>query len=176
MEYFIDEEFLEDGQTIMLISLGIVALDGREFYVEFDFDEQRVLDFPDPFVRDQVLPHLQWPKGSRLPIATVRERLEQFLLFDAPRPLTEATHNGWNKPRFWGYYADYDWVGLCRIWGRMVDLPPWMPQLCLDLQQWWIQMGSLPGLRPPAHATQHHALEDARWHRDFYLKLRGVNP
>lgn len=39
MRYFYDTEFIEDGKTIDLISIGIVAEDGRELYlqsVEFD--------------------------------------------------------------------------------------------------------------------------------------------
>ena len=32
MRYFYDTEFLEDGETIDLISIGIVAEDGREYY------------------------------------------------------------------------------------------------------------------------------------------------
>ena len=33
MRYFYDTEFLEDGRTIDLISIGIVAEDGRELYL-----------------------------------------------------------------------------------------------------------------------------------------------
>ncbi len=39
MRYWYDTEFIEDGKTIDLISIGIVAEDGRELYlqsVEFD--------------------------------------------------------------------------------------------------------------------------------------------
>lgn len=32
MKYFLDTEFIEDGVTIDLISIGIVSDDGREFY------------------------------------------------------------------------------------------------------------------------------------------------
>lgn len=32
MKYFFDIEFLEDGRTIELISIGIVAEDGSEYY------------------------------------------------------------------------------------------------------------------------------------------------
>lgn len=32
MKYFLDTEFHEDGKTIDLISIGIVAEDGREYY------------------------------------------------------------------------------------------------------------------------------------------------
>ena len=40
MKYFLDTEFIEDGKTIDLISIGIVAEDGREYYAinsECDF-------------------------------------------------------------------------------------------------------------------------------------------
>ncbi len=32
VKYFIDSEFVDDGRTIDLISIGIVAEDGRELY------------------------------------------------------------------------------------------------------------------------------------------------
>ena len=32
MKYFYDTEFIEDGSTIELISIGVVAEDGREYY------------------------------------------------------------------------------------------------------------------------------------------------
>lgn len=32
MRYFFDTEFYEDGKTIDLVSIGIVAEDGRELY------------------------------------------------------------------------------------------------------------------------------------------------
>lgn len=34
MKYFFDTEFIEDGKTIELLSIGIVSEDGREFYAE----------------------------------------------------------------------------------------------------------------------------------------------
>ena len=44
--YFYDCEFIEDGRTIELVSIGVVAQDGREFYAvstEFDPDTGRAL-------------------------------------------------------------------------------------------------------------------------------------
>jgi hypothetical protein len=35
-DYWYDTEFLEDGRTIDLISIGIVAEDGREYYAVSD--------------------------------------------------------------------------------------------------------------------------------------------
>jgi hypothetical protein len=33
MKYFLDTEFIEDGKTIDLISIALVAEDGREIYL-----------------------------------------------------------------------------------------------------------------------------------------------
>ena len=42
MRYFYDCEFIEDGRTIELVSIGVVAEDGREFYaVSTEFDPER---------------------------------------------------------------------------------------------------------------------------------------
>lgn len=40
-----------------------------------------------------------------------------------------------DKPEFYAYYADYDWVLFCSLFGRMIDLPPEFPQYCRDLKQ-----------------------------------------
>ena len=58
MRFFYDSEFIEDGTTIELISIGVVAEDGREFYaVSTEFDPARAGDW----VRANVLPKLPSP-------------------------------------------------------------------------------------------------------------------
>lgn len=52
MRFFIDAEFIEDGRTIDLISIGIVREDGREFYaINDDCDWDKASDW----VRENVL-------------------------------------------------------------------------------------------------------------------------
>lgn len=62
MRYFLDTEFIEDGRTIDLLSIGIVCEDGREFYAEVD---QRDVDHEkaDEWVRTNVISHL-WHKQA----------------------------------------------------------------------------------------------------------------
>lgn len=36
---------------------------------------------------------------------------------------------------FYGYYADYDWVAFCWLFGNMIDLPKDFPMYCIDLKQ-----------------------------------------
>lgn len=40
-----------------------------------------------------------------------------------------------DKPKFYSYYADYDWVVICWLFGRMIDLPTGFPMFCFDLKQ-----------------------------------------
>lgn len=39
------------------------------------------------------------------------------------------------QPEFYAYYADYDWVLLCSLFGSMMQLPPGFPMYCKDLKQ-----------------------------------------
>ncbi len=74
-------------------------------------------------------------------------------------------------PEFWGYYADYDWVALCWLYGGMVDLPTHFPMFCMDLHQWWVQLGSR-NIKPP-QSFEHHALTDARWNHQLWKVLEA---
>lgn len=40
-----------------------------------------------------------------------------------------------DKTEFYAFYADYDWVVFCWLFGRMVDLPKGFPMYCTDLKQ-----------------------------------------
>lgn len=44
---------------------------------------------------------------------------------------------GWDTEpiEFYGYYADYDWVLFCSLFGKMIDLPHDFPMYCRDLKQ-----------------------------------------
>ena len=37
--------------------------------------------------------------------------------------------------QFYGYYADYDWVVFCWLFGKMINLPNGFPMYCVDLKQ-----------------------------------------
>ncbi len=39
------------------------------------------------------------------------------------------------NPEFYAYYADYDWVAFCWLFGKMMDLPKGFPMYCRDLKQ-----------------------------------------
>jgi hypothetical protein len=154
MKYFLDTEFYEDGTTIDLISIGIVAEDGREFYaVSQDAQLHRV----SLWIRNNVLPHLpKYDDPAWMPREQIAFKLQQFVYGDGPI-------------EFWAYYADYDWVALCQLFGTMMDLPTGFPKFCRDLKQLSVDVGSPKHLADPT--DEHNALADARWNRDLYAFL-----
>lgn len=155
--YFFDTEFAEDGRTIDLISIGVVAEDGREFYaISTEFDAEVCNDW----VKDNVLPLLP-PRmdGRWMSRAQIRTALLAFV--------------GVDKPEWWAYYADYDWVALCQLFGTMMDLPDGWPMYCRDIKQLCDEQGN-PRL-PEQAGTEHDALADARWNVEAHSFLTSAS-
>lgn len=78
----------------------------------------------------------------------------------------EADKN--NKPEFWAYFADYDWIVFCWFYGRMIDLPKGYPQFCLDLKQKMEFYGldtEWKQINCPDPEGEHNALVDAKWNK-----------
>lgn len=155
MQFFIDFEFIEDGKTIEPISVGIASQDGRDLYVEF---AETDLTRADDWVKANVAPFLI---GGP----------ERMATSDIARMIVDFVGD---EPEFWGYYADYDWVALCRLYGRMIDLPPTWPMFCLDVKQEAHRVGVDLSEAIPPPAIEHHALADAMWTRDAWRYLRGL--
>jgi hypothetical protein len=142
MKIWFDTEFIEDGRTIDLISIGMVREDGATYYAESD---QWIPGKASSWVKENVIPHL---KGGAMikPLDVMAREVRDFA--------------DW-EPEFWAYYADYDWVVLCQLFGTMTQLPESWPMYCRDVQQLSDQMGG-PKL-PKQVSTEHHALNDAEW-------------
>ena len=159
MKYFMDTKFSEDGKTIDLISIGIVAEDGRELYlISNEFDEENCNDW----VKENVLPRLHAPRRR----VSRQHILVKILDFLNPKK--------YGKPEIWAYYADYDWVVFCQIFGRMIDLPKDYPMYCRDIKQLADFVG-IKELPQQDASTEHNALADARCNkRSFYYLDRFI--
>lgn len=154
MRFWFDTEFYENGRTIDLISIGIVSEDGREYYAETEVAS--ALACETDWLRDNVLPHLTGAEKSR---------------FKIPGEIVSFMGE---KPEIWAYYADYDWVALCQLFGRMIDLPKGWPMFCRDVKQLADSLGN-PQL-PPQESGEHHALADALWCRQAWQFLKDRQP
>lgn len=264
MKYFLDTEFLEGSQqekfpislfrkqtpnTIDLISIGIVAEDGREYYaISKDFNlkeawnryqmEYRIVDSGRDkrdvkvyWIRKNVLRPIynelntrEWndcQKALRLGIY-VKTPVHNFTYKELKRLLIKygKTNDTISKEvrdfametgidygvgphtympiEFYAYYADYDWVVFCWLFGKMMDLPTGFPMYCKDLKQLFddkqekrimIHGAKTRANRPtynlceldlkkhidyPKQENEHDALSDARWNKKLYEFLEKI--
>jgi len=157
MNFFIDTEFIDDGKTLELISIGIVCEDGRYYYAESsEYDESKASDW----VKDNVISKL---KGTPKPLKQIRHELIRFI--DKCR--------GYKSPHFWCYFGAWDWLLFCRTisrTGQLMDLPAEYPHLFFELVQLANENGC-PHLIPMMKASNknaHNSLDDARWTMEVY--------
>lgn len=154
MRIWLDTEFIEDGRTIDLLSIGMVREDGEEFYAEANWpDISRANDW----VRDHVLPHLYKPGTELLTRPQMRRAIVEFAGTD---------------PEFWAWFASYDWIAVCQLFGRMVDLPSTWPMRINDVAQVAQMVGA--DRLPRQSDVEHHALNDARHCRALHLWLEAM--
>jgi len=276
MNYYIDTEFIEGPQrerlfgiptlglrwdkydcleiyrpytspTIDLISIGIVAEDGREYYaISKDFNLREawnrfdlksmsnkggIGDTPTYkkvyWLRENVLKPIY---NELLSKRGVHEKTHHFRLSEPfsyssmkyllsnygktnkeiAADIIDFTHF-WNTLdsgrslqnhpiKFYAYYADYDWVVFCWLFGKMMDLPKNFPMYCNDLKQRfdevqdrWINMSNEYRLEVsralnlysveidikklsnyPKQENEHNALDDASWNKKLHEFLNEL--
>lgn len=251
MRYFIDTEFQEGFHKpifgkrrhfIDLISIAIVAEDGREYYaISKDFDiekawnsydlleantnvnhslnEQRVYWLREnvlkPIIKDfwinkhqlSNLHHIgpgltlsnlkRWIKLYGKTNDQIQRDIRAFVYAEAMVGhdglsssdfwISAMIEEGKFKPEFYAYYADYDWVLFCSLFGRMIDLPVGFPMYCRDIKQLQDEVDDyykVQGIDYSAKENsdypfqvegEHNAFMDARWNKnlfDFLSKVR----
>lgn len=215
MKYFIDTEFIEGFHKplfgkkrhfIDLISIGIVCEDGREYYaISNEFNPKDA----DKWVNENIIDKLpskyfngfnatearQWKSNHQ-----IRQEIKQFFGYKA-----EWTDYGSDEftddkdIQVYAYYADYDWVLFCSLFGRMIDLPHGMPMYCKDLKQVldekvnnlskedFLELFHKDNvsfeeklnivknrLDYPKQENEHDALDDAKWNFNLYKFLQKL--
>ena len=181
MKYWYDTEFIEDGKTIDLISIGMVAEDGREYYAQsVEFDPDKASQWVKDHVLTQLIACSDAPHGqmhglyqhrhgqcSRGCPWRTREEVKQNIL-----AFMNVDKYTYGKPELWGYYSAYDHVAFAQLFGTMMDLPPGYPMYTRDIKQWCDQLGNPP--LPEQEKGEHHALLDARWNKISWEFLKGM--
>lgn len=159
MRYFYDTEFIEDGTTIELVSIGIVGEDGSEYYaVSTEFDSS----LANQWVRDNVLAKLPNPQSpvwkSR---DTIRDEVHAFVTRKVARP------------ELWAWVGAYDHIVFAQLWGDMAAMPKNLPRFTHELKQYW-EMAGRPRL-PESPDANHDALVDARHNLEkFKICMRAL--
>ncbi|MBE4783944.1 3'-5' exoribonuclease [Streptomyces caniscabiei] len=166
MRIFYDTEFIDDGTTIDLVSIGMVREDGAELYaVSSQFNVLKLQ--ANPWLVENVwssLPSYKHPGTMRCHCGPghldtsspdVRSRAQianlvaDFIL-DTP------------DPQLWAYYSAYDHVALAQLWGPMINLPRGIPMQSDDIVTEAKRLGLRPNDLPQQPDGLHNALADAR--------------
>lgn len=183
MRYWLDTEFIDDGSTIDLISIGIVCEDGRDLYLQScEFDHRKSSEW----VKDNVLSHLQmcpWAPVSPLGIQGLYRTDSAYhkkhggqcidqqrgLVHNCPwrirEQIRDEVKNFFNPSdgiELWGWCSGYDFMAFCQLFGTMMDLPKGYPHYIRDLQHVLDERGIPDNDLPPQEGGAHNALEDAR--------------
>lgn len=185
---FYDTEFLEDGRTIDLISIGMVAEDGSKYYaVNSDIDKwisgenslhRRITNHR--WLMENVVPHLPLSRGGITKISDSGEKswsLDRTSMLVKPEwVIANEVRNflqGFDDIQLWADYCAYDHVVLCQLWGPMIDLPdgipPWTHDLRMLMQQHGLSNKDIPPY-PFYDAPPHNPLADAKelkWRHDY---------
>lgn len=151
MKIWFDTEFIDTGKEVHLLSIGLIREDGEHYYAEVaETDRSLACDW----VKKHVLPHMQGPVKKR---RDIKWDLIEFC---------------GRRPEFWAYFGSYDWVLLCQIFGKMLDVPQHWPNFVMDIQQERVRLGvaKLPDQAGP----EHNALADAIWTKQAHEFLCSV--
>lgn len=178
-----DTEFLDDGRTIELISIGIVSNLRDEYYavnVDCDFDRIR----ENQWLWANVCPHLPTTKKDWTELKTGQYVTQldrsvsivkpKWVIANEVRDFITGCIDGGDRPWLWADHGAYDHVALAQLFGPMIKLPAGMPMFTSELQQ---LLGSVPGTwKPPRQVTanEHHALNDARHTMRVYQAAMDV--
>lgn len=212
MKYFIDTEFIEGFHKplfgkrrhfIDLISIGIVAEDGREYYAISN--GYRYKD-ADKWVKDNVIlpmyiDRVHGDARNRWDVHNFHHafgksneqiKLEILEFMGCWRDTFKWRVMSNNVPDVYAYYADYDWVVFCSLFGRMIDLPEGFPMYCKDMKQTQDEKAlsftgytedltdenKLKAIKDfrnyPKQEKEHSAIDDARWNKKLYEFLQII--
>lgn len=191
MRIFYDTEFLEDGHTIELISIGMVREDGKELYcvVKDDLTMQRAVEH-------------EWLRGNVVPSLPIKVLDQAYGLLTAEDRFGRTHEFGnlfeWDekhpdyacvmdrhqvmrkvrefvlttpKPELWAWYGAYDHVAIAQLFGTMAQLPEAFPMITCDLKQEAMRLGNPP--LPKQEKGKHNALADARHNQRIWYALQA---
>lgn len=227
MRYYLDTEFIERFDKplfrkrrhfIDLISIGILAGDGRQYYAisnEFKFNDA------DDWVKENVISKLKfWKNGINnqkgewiygMEAANFGGKTNKQIAYEIFRFIHYPVYKKWDDKisfieeivdsaykqgeedhEFYAYYADYDWVLFCSLFGRMIDLPKGFPMYCNDLKQELDQKIINAGncidrksfdkhleyckslVSYPKQTNEHDALSDAIWNYELHNFIQSI--
>lgn len=171
MKYFYDFEFLDDGNTIDQISLGIVREDNAMLYwinSEFDWSSESSWN--------------RAPEQMKWLVENVKPYVDDVSMFQQQDLVTLCCDKNHlvktlstfivSDPDLWGYYSSYDHVALAQLFGPMIKWP-YNTMHTNDIKQ-LMSMFNVKKNQLPKNDNCHNALSDALWCRDAFYEIEKL--
>jgi hypothetical protein len=181
MNIFFDTEFTGLHQETTLVSIGLVAENGREFYAEFtDYDEAQIDSWLQENVIDNLIYHDSVNRAYTDGAHTGRVGNTNYIAQELKRWFESF---GVDRFEMWSDCLAYDWVLFCQLWGHAFKVPKmiyYIPfDLCTlmkvndidpDINREEFALSSESGDVP---SSKHNALWDAKVIKLSYEKIMG---
>ena len=184
---FFDMEFTGLHQKTTLISIGLIAEDGRTFYAEFnDYDKSQL----DDWLRENVIANLlmkapskgeaEYYVKSRFKKDISLTKLSCVQMRGSTKEIREELEiwlNEVEQVEMWSDCLAYDWVLFNQMWGHAFNIPKNVYYIPFDI----CTMFKLKGIDPDisreefaemvTNTQKHNALWDAKVIKKCYYKL-----
>lgn len=175
MKVFFDTEFTGLHQNTSLISIGLIAEDGRTFYAELiDYDQHQVDEWLQKNVINNLIVH---PDRKHYYLvtdndaiykdnsATIKDRLEDWL-------------SQFEEVEMWSDCLSYDWVLFNQLFGHAFNIPKNVYYIPFDICTLMKIKGVDPDINREEFAgiegDKHNALHDAKVIKACYEKLMSM--
>lgn len=163
MKIFFDTEFTGLHQNTTLISIGLVAEDGRTFYAEFtDYDKTQV----DDWIQENVIKNLLFDNK----ICKDRKHLDNIDVWvvgntNVVKNDLENWLSQFDKIEMWSDCLSYDWVLFNQLWGHAFNIPGNIYYIPFDLCTLFKVKGIDPDINRESFCgvkgNKHNSLHDA---------------
>jgi hypothetical protein len=161
MKIFFDTEFTGLHQNTTLISIGMVAEDGRELYCELkDYDQSQVND---------------WLKENVISKLYNTNPIDKEALVKAIEGFIEP----YESVEIWSDCLAYDWVLFCQLFGGAFGIPKKIYYIPFDICTLFKLKGIDPDINREKFSSikgqKHNALHDAQVIKGCYEKLISLS-
>ena len=168
MKVFFDTEFTGLHQDTTLISIGLIAENGKTFYGQFsDYDREQV----DGWIKENVI--------GNLPATPQELYATADMVFYGCREQVASGLKTWlsqfDEVEMWSDCLSYDWVLFNQLFGHAFDIPDNVYYIPFDICTLFKIKGVDPDINREEFAemkgVKHNAMHDAKVIHACYNKL-----
>lgn len=146
--YTFDTEFIDDGSTIDLISIGLINYETKESLYCVSSEYNQLKANRNAWLYTNVIQNLG--TDERFTRSEIKNNILKFLDNDP-------------SPKFYLNYGSYDWIVFCQLFGIMLDTPETFPYWWFEIQQELFNKGFTKEQLPKQSTTEHNVLADAQY-------------